>query len=220
MRLVLIGPPGAGKGTQAEMLAIHFGIPHIATGDMIREEIARRTPLGRRVDELIAGGDFIADSEMIAMVQKRLAEPDAESGFILDGFPRDLAQAKIFSTTPDGKSLNAVIVLDLPEQKIVERLSERLICPICGRSYHEQAGARESGLVCDQDGAALVRRPDDAPEAIRHRIAVYNQVTAPLIRYYSEQGLVREVDASAEPDQVFAEIVRALDGNKAQNLSH
>ncbi len=207
---MLIGPPGAGKGTQAEKLSSSLGIPHIATGDMIREEIARRTPLGRRVDDLIAGGDFIADADMIAMVQERLAQPDAASGFILDGFPRDLAQAEKFSETPEGKKLDAVIVLDLPEQEIVERLSERLVCPMCGRSYQVRLEPPANDTVCDVDGTPLVRRPDDAPESVRHRIAVYNQVTAPLIGYYAARGLVREVDASVEPEQVFNAILNAL----------
>lgn len=217
MRLIMIGPPGAGKGTQAERLAAHFGIPHIATGDMIRAEIARRTPLGQRVEQGIAGGDFIPDADMIAMVRERLSEPDAQNGFILDGFPRDLAQAQKFSTIEEGARLTAVIVLELPEKEIVERLSGRLICPTRGRSYQVKLNPPRADRVCDLDGTPLVRRPDDAPEAVHHRIEVYKEVTTPLIEYYAERGLTRAVDGSAEPDQVFAAILKALGAPAAQS---
>lgn len=217
MRLVLIGPPGAGKGTQADKLAERFGIPHIATGDMIREEIARRTPLGREVDDLIAGGDFIPDAEMIAMVQERLAEPDAGKGFILDGFPRDLPQAEKFSATPEGARLDAVIALEVDEQEIVERLSGRLVCPTCGRSYQVKLDPPKNDTVCDIDSTPLVRRPDDAPEAVKHRLGVYRAVTEPLIGYYAERGLLLKIDAGADPAAVFDQIVRALTARVAQN---
>ena len=211
-QLVIIGPPGAGKGTQAAKLAERYGIVHIATGDMIREEIAKGTPLGRRVDELIAGGDFIGDDEMIVMVCDRLAKPDAAHGFILDGFPRDLAQARKFSETPDGKSLDAVIVLEVVEDEIVERLSGRLVCPTCGRSYQVKLDPPKDDTRCDLDGTLLVRRPDDTLAAVRHRLDVYRRVTAPLIDYYKERGLAITIDASAAPDKVFKDIERALDG--------
>ncbi len=185
MRLVLLGPPGAGKGTQGEALSAMLHIPHISTGDIVRDHVARHTEFGRKVEAAIAAGNFAADADILYWVGARLAETDAKSGYVLDGFPRDVAQAEAFT-----QSLNAVIDLEIAENALVERLSKRLI-------YDEKSGR-------------MVRRPDDEPDAVHHRLEVYRERTAPLQAYYEKRSLLKRVDALGEPADVTERIKNAL----------
>ena len=205
MRLVLLGPPGAGKGTQGPALAAIYGVPHVATGDIIRDHIAKRTEFGCRIEAAIAAGNFVADADILYWVGVRLAEPDAANGYVLDGFPRDLAQAEAWTQT-----LDAVVDLEIAEDALVERLSGRLVCPVCDTVYNTTQYPPRSVGVCDNEGAKLVRRPDDEPSAVRHRLEVYRTRTAPLKAYYEARGLLRCVDALGSPEAVTERIQSAL----------
>ncbi len=205
MRLVLLGPPGAGKGTQGQALAQAFGVPHVATGKIIRDQIARGTEFGRRVQAQIAAGNFVSDADVLYWVERRLAEPDAAEGYILDGFPRDTAQAEAFV-----HPLDAVVDLIVPDEALIERLSGRLVCPQCETAYHVVSQTPKRPGVCDRDGTALVRRPDDDPNAVRRRLQIYHQVTEPLQAYYDRRRLLVRVDALGEPEAVTARILGAL----------
>ena len=185
MHLVLLGPPGAGKGTQGQALARIYGVPHVATGDIIRDHIARQTEFGRRVEAAIAAGNFAPDKDIYYWVSRRLAEADAQAGYILDGFPRDVAQAEAFH-----QAIDAVIDLEITEDALIQRLSKR--------------------LVYDSKSAKMVRRPDDAPDAVRHRLQVYRDQTAPLQAYYAQRRLLRRVDALGSPAAVTERIQAAL----------
>jgi adenylate kinase len=202
VRLLLLGPPGAGKGTQGTRLAETLGLPHIATGDIIRDHIARGTEFGRKIEQGIAAGNFAPDGDIIYWVDRRLDEPDARDGYILDGFPRDLAQAQIFDAQSDGRALDCVAELTIREDALVSRLAGRLVCPHCDRVYHVQFCPPKQPGLCDFDGTELVRRPDDEPAAIHHRFDVYESVTLPLRQYYDAQGILHSVDAEGDPVDV------------------
>ncbi len=203
--MVLLGPPGAGKGTQGPALARNFGVPHVATGEIIRDQIARGTEFGRRVEAQIAAGNFASDTDVLYWVRKRLAEPDADGGFILDGFPRDTAQAEAFEAP-----LDVVVDLIVADEALIERLSGRLLCPHCKTTYHLETHPPKLPGVCDRDGTRLVRRPDDGPEAVRHRLELYHRVTEPLQAYYGRRGLLIRIDALGVPATVTARILSAL----------
>lgn len=185
MRLVLLGPPGAGKGTQGEALATLLSVPHVSTGDIVRDHVSRQTEFGRRIEAAIAAGNFASDADILYWIGVRLAEPDAQGGYILDGFPRDVAQAEAFT-----QALDAVIDLEIAEDALVERLSKR--------------------LIYDDKAAKMVRRPDDEPNAVRHRLEVYRERTAPLQAYYEKRDLLKRVDGSGEPTAVTECIKHAL----------
>ncbi len=205
MRLVLLGPPGAGKGTQGQALALAFGVPHIATGEIIRDQIARGTEFGRKVEAQIAAGNFVSDSDVLYWVGRRLAEPDAAAGYILDGFPRDTAQAEAFT-----EPLDVAVDLIVADEALIERLSGRLVCPLCETTYHMATHPPKHPGTCDRDGTPLVRRPDDDPGAVRHRLHIYHQVTEPLQAYYDRRGLLVRVDALGAPQAVTTRILDTL----------
>ena len=210
--MVLLGPPGAGKGTQGPALARIFGVPHVATGEIIREQIARGTEFGRKVEAQIAAGNFASDADVLYWVTKRLAEPDAAAGFILDGFPRDTAQAEAFT-----EPLDVVVDLIVADDALIERLSGRLICSVCETAYHRTSHPPTRPGICDRDGTTLVRRPDDQPEAVRHRLELYHRVTEPLQTYYGRRGLLVRVDAFGAPKAVTGRILSALSNKKLAN---
>lgn len=212
MRLVLIGPPGAGKGTQGQALARIFAVPHVATGEIVRDQIARRTEFGRRVEAQIAAGNFVPDADILYWVRRRLAEPDAALGYILDGFPRDLAQAEAFT-----EPLDCVIDLNVADGALIERLSGRLVCPHCETAYQSLYHPPQRPGLCDLDGTPLVRRPDDAPDAVRHRLQIYHRLTEPLKAYYQRRGLLAPVDASGPPAAVTERIRLALSARTLAN---
>ena len=191
MRIVLLGPPGAGKGTYASYFKKKYCIPHISTGDIFRAEIAKNTELGRRIKEYIEKGLLVPDEIVIEVVKQRLSQPDCEKGFILDGFPRTIAQAKALDKIT---KIDAAIHLYVPMEVAVDRLSNRYICPKCGRIYNLKFMPPKNDLVCDDDGAPLIRRKDDEPEVIRKRYEIYYQTFQPIIDFYKEKDILIEFD--------------------------
>ena len=211
VRLVLLGPPGSGKGTQGKRLAEHFGIPHISTGDLIRDQIARGTVFGRKVEEGIAAGNFAPDADILALVRERLLESDALDGYVLDGFPRDLAQGKLFTDQLGSKAASlTVIELQVCPEAVIDRLAGRLVCPVCDAVYHSRYCPPKAQGVCDRDAAALHRRPDDEPDAVRHRLDVYETETLPLRKFYEDLGQLRSIAAEGDAVQVFSTILSTL----------
>jgi adenylate kinase len=198
-RIVFLGPPGAGKGTQAARTSRELGIPHLSTGDLLRAAVAARTPLGLEAEGHMSAGRLVPDEIVLRILNDRLAAPDARAGFLLDGFPRNLAQAeKLEAITP----VDVVVAFELPAAQLVERLSGRRVCPTCQSVYNLASSPPRVAGRCDRDGAELVQRPDDRPEAIRTRLAVYAEQTAPLLEHYRRAGRLRELDATGTPDQV------------------
>jgi adenylate kinase len=207
-RLVLLGPPGAGKGTQAALLAEEFGVPHISTGDIFRGEIESGSDLGRRAKEYVESGALVPDDLVIEMVRRRLAEADAQRGFVLDGFPRTAEQAEALErilSQAGGKKLDAVLVLELDDETVVDRLSQRYTCVACGEVYNLQTRRPRQEGVCDSCGGALKRRSDDEPETIRARLRRYSEETEPLIDYYRDRAVAFSVRADGAIEAVHDE---------------
>jgi adenylate kinase len=209
MRVILFGAPGAGKGTVAGCLTGRWGIPHIATGDMLRDHVRRGTDLGRQAQGYMQAGELVPDELVVEMVQRRLAEPDAARGFILDGFPRTIAQAQALDEMA-GASVELVVDLEVPEPELIRRLSGRRVCPSCGAIYQVDTMPPKRAGVCDRCGAALVQRSDDAPEAVRNRLRVYEQQTSPVRVHYRARGLLRAVDATRGAAAVCEAVAAAV----------
>jgi adenylate kinase len=207
-RVVLLGPPGVGKGTQASRLGRALGIPHLSTGDLLRSAVAGRTPLGLEADSHMRAGRLVPDPLVLQILKERLAEPDCRAGFVLDGFPRNVAQADALDAIA---RIDAVFSFDLPVEVLVARLSGRRICPTCQSVYHVDTLPPRRPGVCDNDGTALVQRPDDRPEAVTTRFAVYQQQTEPLIARYRALGRWQAIDARGSPDDVQARLRSAID---------
>jgi adenylate kinase len=212
MRLVLLGPPGAGKGTQAARLSERYAIPQISTGDILREQVQDNTMLGVRARTYMDRGEYVPDELVVQMVMGRLAEPDAEKGFILDGFPRTVPQAEALeSALADAdRPLSAVLKFRIADDMAVRRLSGRWTCPTCKRTYHVEFKPPVQEGICDFDGTQLERRSDDDELTVRRRIAVYQEQTEPLERFYRDRGLLREIDAQAPEDAVTERTAEAL----------
>ena len=207
MNLVFLGPPGAGKGTMAVRVAEHYGIPHISTGDIFRANIKGETELGKKVKAILDAGNLVPDELTIDLVKDRLTKPDAQKGYILDGFPRTIPQADAlagFSTV--AKALNFVLV----DEEVVKRLSGRRVHPGSGRTYHVLFSPPKVADVDDVTGEPLVIRPDDQEDAIRNRLEVYRKQTEPLIAYYQSRNLLVDIDSAPAPDVVFAAVLKAL----------
>ena len=214
MFVILLGPPGAGKGTQADLLAARLGVPKISTGDLFREEISRGSPLGAEVAQYINAGQLVPDETTLRVLEGRLRRPDAAAGAVFDGFPRTIGQAEALDRilTDAQRQLERVIDVDVPSEEIVQRVAGRLICRRCHATYHELFAPPKVAGVCDRCGGELYRRPDDQPEAIRTRLRVYTEQTAPLIDYYRGHGLLVSVDGNQPRDEVTAALLTALDG--------
>ncbi|HTW56084.1 MAG TPA: adenylate kinase [Thermoplasmata archaeon] len=206
-RIVLLGPPGVGKGTQASRLGRALGVPHLSTGDLLRSAVAARSPLGLEADGHMRAGRLVPDPLVLRILQERLAAPDCRPGFILDGFPRNVAQADALDAIAP---IDVVFSFDLPVEVLVARLSGRWVCPRCQSVYHAETLPPRRAGVCDKDGTALVQRPDDRPEAVTTRFAVYQQQTEPLIARYRALGRWQAVDARGSPDDVQARLRAAV----------
>jgi len=209
VKLVLLGPPGAGKGTQAELLSGELKIPHISTGEMMREAIESGSEVGRKVKDFVEKGLLVPDDLMIQVVGNRLSQPDCKGGFILDGFPRTIEQAKALDDMPVG-SPDIVVYLEASEDTIVERLSGRRTCRRCGANYHVKYLPPKVEGICDKCGGELYRREDDEPETIRKRLKVYREQTAGLIDYYRKCGLLVSVNADAGLHEVHKRILNRI----------
>jgi adenylate kinase len=210
--LILLGAPGAGKGTQAQKLATRFGIPQISTGDMLRAARREGTPLGKKAEEYMNKGQLVPDEVVIGLVEERLQRPDAKAGFILDGFPRTIPQAQALDgvLTKLGREKLKVIDVQVPEATLLERLGGRLSCPKDGASYHVTFTPPKVDNQCDTCGSALIVRADDKPEAIGQLLREYHEKTAPLADYYQKSGVLRTVDGVGELEVVLDRLVRAL----------
>ncbi|RLI84371.1 adenylate kinase [Archaeoglobales archaeon] len=213
MNLILLGAPGAGKGTQAKLIVSKYNIPQISTGDMLREAVAKQTELGKKAKEYMDKGELVPDDVVIGIVKERLAQPDCEKGFILDGFPRTLKQAEALDKILDelGKKIDAVINVAVPEDEIVRRIVNRRTCKKCGAVYHLIYNPPKESGKCDKCGGELYQRDDDREETVKERLKVYKAQTEPLIDYYSKKGLVYDVDGAKSIDGVFEEIKEILD---------
>ena len=212
MRLVFMGPPGAGKGTQAKAVAAKYGVPHVSSGDIFRAEIAGQTPLGKTLKSYLDSGALVPDEITVRAVVGRLGADDCRGGWLLDGFPRTDGQARALdeALAAGGAILSAVVYLEVDPEIIVKRMSGRRVCPKCGRSYHTEHIPPKVQGKCDACSATLVIRDDDKPETVRQRLATYREATAPLIGYYRERGLLVSVDGSGTPDDVRARLFEQL----------
>ncbi|MDZ7384535.1 MAG: adenylate kinase [candidate division KSB1 bacterium] len=208
MRVIMLGAPGTGKGTQASLLATELGVAHISTGDMLREAVAQRTPLGKEVEGVMAEGKLVPDALMVRVVEERLAADDCARGFILDGFPRTVAQAEALDRLlgAKGKTVDLVVLLEVPEAEIVRRLSSRRLCATCGTVYNLLSDEPARTGVCPKCGGALVQRADDNEETVRERLRVYARQTEPVRKYYEKQGKL----CAIQGDRSIAEVHRAI----------
>ena len=212
MRIVLVGPPGAGKGTQAEFIADHLSIPKISTGDIFRKNVSQGTPLGAEAKKYMDAGDLVPDEVTIAMVKDRISEPDAAGGYLLDGFPRNVAQAKTLDAMLDeiGDHLDMVMELVVDDEEVVRRLGGRRTCRDCGQIWHIVFDPPADPEHCDRCNGALFQRDDDKEETIRHRLEVYNEQTAPIVDYYADRSILVGVDATGPVEDVTGRAIAAL----------
>jgi adenylate kinase len=219
MNLVLLGPPGAGKGTQAGRIRTRYGIAHLSTGEMLRDAVAAGTEVGRQAKAIMDQGQLVPDEVINRLVAERIAQPDCAGGFVLDGYPRTRAQAEALDAllAERGAGLDAVIEFEVDDEALVERISGRFACARCGAGYHDRFKPTEAPGVCDVcGGTEFVRRPDDTAETVRARLDAYHQQTAPLLPYYRARGLLLPVDGMAEIDHVTDEVFERIDGRAAR----
>jgi len=213
MNLILFGPPGAGKGTQADLIQKKYGYIKLSTGDMLRAAVAEDSPLGKKVQDIMAKGQLVSDDIMVNLLQERIQKPDCKNGFILDGFPRTVAQAEALDTMLAGmqKHIDCVIELQVDDRKLVERVAGRYSCANCGAGYHDQFKQPKHEGICDACGATnFIRRQDDKAETVLNRLEAYHRQTAPLLPYYSKKKLLVAVDGMAEIAEVATQIDKVL----------
>jgi adenylate kinase len=213
MRIILLGEPGAGKGTYSAELVGKFGIPQISTGDMLRASVKAGTSLGRQAQEFMKKGELVPDSVVIEMIHERIQQPDAQKGFILDGFPRTVPQAESLEKMLEGLNihLTAVLKIEVSKAILLRRLTGRRVCPNCGATYNVDTMKPQKEGICDKCGKELIQRPDDRPETIENRLSVYQKDTAPLIDFYEKKGLLRRVQCEGVYDEVLGRIFNALE---------
>jgi len=212
MNIIFLGPPGAGKGTQAKILVEKYEIPQISTGDMLREHVKNGTELGLKAKEYMEKGQLVPDEIILGMVKERLSQPDAQKGFILDGFPRTVAQAEALDKMLDemGKKIEYVLALMVPDEELVTRLTGRRTCKKCGMMYHIKFKPPKEEGKCDACGGELYQRPDDNEETVRNRLKVYHETTAPLIDYYRKKGVLYEIDGAKTIEEITQQIINIL----------
>lgn len=208
LNLILFGPPGAGKGTQADRLQDDFQLPFISTGDMLRANVKDETELGLKAKGFMDAGELVPDELIVAMAAERLQQDDAVDGFILDGFPRTLEQAAALDRQLSelGRRVTAVLLIDVPDEDLIRRLSGRRVCVKAGHNYHIEFDPPKHEGICDQDGSRLIQRDDDKPEVIKNRLRVYHEQTEPLVEHYDEQGLLRRIDGTRPATEVHDHI--------------
>jgi len=214
MNVVLLGAPGAGKGTQAAKMVASFGLPHISTGDIFRKAVADGTPLGLEAKRYMDAGELVPDEVTIGIVKERLSQPDAANGFILDGFPRTVPQADALGAALGsmGTGLDAVVLVDVPRDALVDRLTARRQCRACGRIYNVMGDMPADPAVCDVCGGEVYQRADDTVETVTNRLDVYDRNTSPLVEYYRDKGLLKPVDGDRDVDAVFADVAAIVRG--------
>ncbi|HTR63825.1 MAG TPA: adenylate kinase [Candidatus Binataceae bacterium] len=214
MRLILLGPPGAGKGTQARMLSELGNVPQVSSGDLLRTAVREKTAIGVQVASILERGDLVSDDIVVKLIDERLDASDARNGFILDGFPRSPSQAELLAAMLNrrGAGIDRVLAVMVPDEEIVKRISGRRTCPNCQAMYNVTFEPPKKPDVCDKCGGKLYQREDDAEETVRHRLEVYNANTRPLLDYYTRAGILTEVDGVGRPEEVEKRMVAALDG--------
>ena len=212
MKIVMLGAPGAGKGTQAKKIAAKYNIPHVSTGDIFRANIKGGTELGKEAKSYMDAGKLVPDELTVRILLDRVAEEDCRNGYVLDGFPRTIPQAEVLDKELNkaGEKIDYAINVEVPDENIVDRMSGRRGCPKCGASYHIKYIPPKQEGICDSCGTELVLRDDDKPETVKNRLKVYHEQTQPLIDYYSKQGALKEVDGTVDPEDVFKAITDIL----------
>ena len=212
MKIVMLGAPGAGKGTQAKKIASNFGIPHISTGDLFRVNIKNETALGKKAKVYIDQGFLVPDDLVLELIEERLGMADCKEGYVLDGFPRTIPQSKALDHTLNNKNdkLEYTIEVDVPDEVIIDRMAGRRACLSCGRTYHLETLRPKAEGICDFCGSFLILRDDDKPETVMKRLEVYHKQTQPLIDYYRERGILHTVDGTGEIEMIYQEIINIL----------
>jgi adenylate kinase len=209
MKLVLIGAPGAGKGTQAKTISKHFDIAHISTGDLLRAETSAKTELGLKIIDIMNSGALVSDEIVTTLLKNRIKQDDCKNGFILDGYPRNLAQAEGLEDVV-GK-IDRVVLFSVDDDAIIERMSGRRACPKCGQMYHISNNPPKAEGVCDACGGELIQRKDDNADTVKHRLSVYHSTTAPLIKYYGDKGVLLEINGMGDINEISSQVIKALE---------